>query len=106
VKAREQAVKQLPFLEKYASNISERRNKELLKNQLEDKLKRINELSKIIQDTAEAHKSYLAKNELLSLKREERKSCEGAEESLKKTLKQLRESEGEEADKERELADE
>lgn len=106
VKALEQAIKQLPFLEKYAGSIIERRNKELVKNQLEDKLKRINELNKILQDTAEAHKSYLAKNELLSLKREERKSCEGADESLRKALKQLRESEEGEVNKERELADE
>ncbi len=104
VKALEQAIKQLPFLERYVSGLIERKNKELIQSQLLEKLKRITELSKIQLDTAEAHKSYLAKNELLSLKREERRSYEGAEESLRRALKQLRESEKDEANKNEELA--
>jgi exonuclease SbcC len=104
VKALEDIVKKIPFLEEYVRILEEKEERENEKRQLEEKLKHVEELNKILEANAEKHNLYNNKNLLLGRKREERKNYEGAEEALNRANRYLKEKEREKAKKEEDLA--
>jgi exonuclease SbcC len=99
----EDEVNKLPFLEKYADGLAEKREQELLQSGLSDKLTNLDRLEGISRKNEKDHKLYLENEELLKKKNGERKKFEGANTALEKISKQIQQSEKEEQKKNAEL---
>ena len=89
VKALENAVAKLPFLEAYALGLSEKGTLGLKQNKFLDKLDEIAHLEKTIASNMESHELFLAKEKLINEKNKDRRSFEGADVALDKALKLL-----------------
>jgi len=103
VKSLESDVGRLPFLEEYAGYLSQKTEKELQLNQLNDKLTNLERLEQEFHETEADHTLYVEKKKLLDERTKERKKYEGAEAALKKALKHIEDFEKDEQKKKTEL---
>ena len=90
VKELENSIAQLPFLEDYIDHLTEKEKQELALSSYSAKLEEVKQLKKAVEDTAKDHEGYLEKEKLIADKLKERKNYEGAEASLTKAKKQLK----------------
>ena len=90
VKELENSIAQLPFLEDYIDHLTEKEKQELALSSYSAKLEEVKQLKKTVEDTAKDHEGYLEKEKLIADKLKERKNYEGAEASLTKAKKQLK----------------
>ena len=90
VKKLENSIAQLPFLEDYIDHLTEKEKQELALSSYSAKLEEVKQLKKAVEDTAKDHEGYLEKEKLIANKLKERKNYEGAEASLTKAKKQLK----------------
>jgi len=103
VKNLESDVGKLPFLEGYVRYLSQKTEKELQLNQLNEKLTNLRRLEKGLHENENDHALYMEKKRLLDERTKERKKYEGAEASLKKALKHVKDFEKEKQKKKTEL---
>jgi exonuclease SbcC len=87
----ENVIAQLPFLEGYVEHLAEKEKQELLFSSFSTKLEEVKQLKKTLETTSKDHETYLENDKLIGDKRKERRNCEGAETSLAKAKKRLKE---------------
>ena len=90
VKKLENTIAQLPFLEDYVDHLTEKEKQELTRSTYSAKLEEVKQLKKTLEDTLKDHEGYLEKEKLIADKLKERKNYEGAEASLAKAKKHLK----------------
>lgn len=103
IKSLESDVGKLPFLEEYVRYLAQKTEKELQLNRLNEKLTNLERLEKDLHENETGHALYLEKKKLLEERTKERKKYEGAEATLKKTLKHIESFEKDEQKKKTEL---
>jgi len=103
VKSLEGDVGKLRFLEEYAAAASQKREYELRRDGLKEKLTNLERLEKSMRENEADHGFYLEKDNLLKEKYGERKRLEGAGDALKRVLKQVQQFEKTEQKKSTEL---
>ena len=106
VKKLENTIAQLPFLEDYIDHLTEKEKQELTLSSYSAKLEEVKQLKKTLEDAAKDHEGYLEKEKLIADKLKERKNYEGAEASLTKAKKQLKQIAKEKISKQSNLAKE
>ena len=77
-------------MEDYIDHLTEKEKQELALSSYSAKLEEVKQLKKAVEDTAKDHEGYLEKEKLIADKLKERKNYEGAEASLTKAKKQLK----------------
>ena len=103
VRSLEGDVGKLRFLEEYTAAASQKREHELQRDGLKEKLTNLERLMKSLHENEADHGSYLEKDNLLKEKTGERKRLEGAGDALKRVLKQVQQFEKTEQKKATEL---
>ena len=106
VKKLENSIAQLPFLEDYIDHLTEKEKQELALSSYSAKLEEVKQLKKTLEDAAKDHEGYLEKEKLIADKLKARKNYEGAEASLTKAKKQLKQIAEEKISKQSNLAKE
>jgi len=106
VEALKDTVKKLPLLDNYARVLQNKDRKESEKKQLEEKISRIEQTNKILQDNKEDFDLYNEKSSLLREKRDKRRNYEGAQDALRRARKQLKNTERDETQKNKDLTKE
>jgi len=106
VKALSHEVRKLPLMEEYAHALTNKKNRELEKERLQETLNRIDKLNETLQSNKESFDQYIEKSDLLRGKRGERRNYEGAGAILERARKQLKNSEKDETRKSQDLTKE
>jgi len=99
-------VSKLPFLEAYVSGLAEKKNLEVKRSALQEKLDEIRGLKKSLEENGKGHDLFLEKESLLSVKNKERKEYEGSDAALAKAKKHLEKGEKEEKKRKADLTSE
>lgn len=103
IESLEVEVGKLPFLEDYVAGLSLKREQEILRDGLTEKLTTLDRLEKALRENEKNHELHLEKEKLLKVKNSERKKLEGASDALERVSKQVQQLEKEEQKKTREM---